>query len=50
MIEDARKMLNRPAELEQWQMFITQCKGQDKFRGVDLRDYDSVLGKAVYGS
>lgn len=48
MIEDARKMLNRPVELDQWKIFVKQCIGQDKFRGTDLREYDPILGEEVY--
>lgn len=50
MINDCKQMLNKDFEEDQWKIFVAQCKGQDKFRGVDLRDYDPILGKAVYGS
>jgi len=50
MIDDCQKMLNKDFKKEEWQVFVNQCKAQDKFRNVDLRDYDQLLGDAVYGS
>jgi len=48
MLRDAQRALNNPAVPEQWNTFVQHCKAQDKFRGVNLMDYDPLLGKEVY--
>ena len=48
MVRDAQRALNNPAVPEQWNTFVQHCKAQDKFRGVNLMDYDPLLGKEVY--
>lgn len=48
MVRDAQRALNNPAIPEQWNTFVQQCKAQDKFRGINLMDYDPLLGKEVY--
>jgi hypothetical protein len=48
MIQDCQKVLNHDQDKLQWNVFKKQCKFQDDFRGVHLKDYDSTLAKEVY--
>jgi len=48
MIKDCQKMLNKEFKQQEWNTFVQQCKSQDKFRGVNLSDYDSLLAQEIY--
>ena len=48
IINDCKKMLNKPRDEENWNAFIKFCKAQDSFRGVHLEDYHPMLAKEIY--
>lgn len=48
MANDCLKMLNKERIEDDWEVFVKQCKAQDKFRGVHLKDYDELLAEEVY--